>query len=518
MKRIFLYTILPALFIGLFSSCEKLEDTYSDYSGDGPIRYLSKVYDIEAEAGWEEVKLTWENKSDAAREAIRIVWKDDNVTNETIIDKDATTCVISDLENYEYSFSVSSISYDEDNNVDASSLESTVYARPYTFDHEELSTFSRVVIKQFKVGSDNLLMFFDTWKDNLLDVEIGYYKTNETTETRIQLTKQLIGSEYWPDGEKYLLISGIDLTKDVNVYRTGTIESLDDPDFSIDFPIITLNLDVLAFNSDFATQVNNYLNVSELDASTVADVEVLEFDQDLMSLEDLLYFPNLKTVYLGKNRYMTSTYAADYSSQSTLSDKELSLAVLNVAHDILQLDVHQYNAHYLASYEAPAWFVKEENPTVPALDLYESTDLWSYAVTPADQIGYDSFLNNLFDNQSATAWTPLMGSELLVHQIELDLGVETDIRGFKVVQSSSAQSSILPSFIKIEIASEGGQYVIAGSSDEIFLGDSNGETTIIYLNKAQETQKVRRIRFYVTDKDYYGYSFGTALADFMLIK
>ena len=343
-------------------------------------------------------------------------------------------------------------------------------------------------------------------------------KTNETTETRIQLTKESLGTEYWPDGEKYLLIPGIDLTQSVNVYRTGSIESLDDPEFSIEFPVVNLNLDVLAFNSDFATQVQNYLNVAELDAGTIEDVEVLELDQDLTSLEDLLYFPNLKTVYLGKNRYMTATYASDYSAQSTLADKERSLAVLNVAHDKLQLDVHQYNAHYLASYEAPDWFVKEGNPTVPSVDLIESTSSWSYSVTPADQPGYDSYLSNLFDGQSATAWTPLMGSELLVHQIEIDLPEEVDVRGFKVVQSALVTSSLVPNYIQIEIAAEGGQYQQAAFTEDIPLGDSNGETTIIYLNKDKETQKVRRIRLYLTDKDYYGSSYGTALADFMLIK
>ncbi|MFI1772274.1 DUF4998 domain-containing protein [Thalassobellus citreus] len=519
MRRIFIYAILPLFLVSLFFSCESLEDTYSDYSGDGPIRYLSKVYNVEGIAGWEEVTLKWENKTDVARDAILIEWKDDNVTMDTIIDKNATSCVIPGLENYEYSFSISSISYEEDNTIAGSSLKTTIYERPYTYEHEELSAFTRVVVKQFKVGNENLLLFFDSWKDNLLSVEIGYYKTNETTETRLELSKEFLESKYWPNGNKYLLISEIDLTKDVNVYRTGTIESIkdNDPDFSIEFSTITLNLDVLAFNSDFQAQVQNFLNVSELDASTISEVETLEFDQDLTSLEDLLYFPNLKTVYLGKNRYLSPDYVYDFLAQSTLKEKELSLAALSVAHDVLELDVQQYNDHYFEFYEAPEWFVRLENPTLPMLDFYEVTALWSHVVTPADQVGYDSFSSSLFDGDSYSDWNPLVGDDLRVHRIEIDLGEEVDIRGFTVVQSLFADSSILPTSIKIEIAESGGQYQLVASKEEIPLGDSNGETTLIYLNKTQETQKVRRIRFYLTDKDYYG-AYGISLADFMLIK
>ena len=67
MRKNLLYIILPALFVGLFSACESLEDTYSDYTGDGPIRYLSKAYYLEGTPGWEEVVLNWENKIDAAK-------------------------------------------------------------------------------------------------------------------------------------------------------------------------------------------------------------------------------------------------------------------------------------------------------------------------------------------------------------------------------------------------------------------------------------------------------------------
>ncbi|MCW3786816.1 DUF4998 domain-containing protein [Plebeiibacterium sediminum] len=524
MKRLLLYILLPVLAAGIFFGCENLEDTYSDYTGDGPIRYLAKCVNLEANAKWESVELSWENNQDLERDSIYIVWQDDSSTRDTLVDKNSTSCVIENLENFDYFFSVSSVSFDEENNMDGQSLETTIYARPFSLEHESLSTFTQVVIKQFKVGDDNLFLFFDNWKDNLLTAEIGYYKIGETDETRLQLEKVNLGTEtapdFWPNGQKELLLENVDFAKDIIIYRTGSVDQIEDPDFQVVFPDIKLNLNVLVFNSDFAAQVQDYLNVSQLTASTIADVEVLEFDQNIASMEDILYFPNLKEVYFGKNRYMTSTYAYYASEQSVLSEKERSLAALNIAHDKLQLDVHQYNSHYFASYEAPVWFIKEGNPVIPEVNLLENTASWSYTVTPADEAGYDSQLANLFDNQANTDWTPLRISSIRVHAIEIDMKEDVDIRGFKIVQSSSLgyYSMLIPNMIEIEIASDGGEWRRATYQEEVPIGDSQGETTIVYLDKDKQTQKARRIRFYVTDKDYYSSSYGTALADFMVIQ
>jgi len=521
MRKILLYILMPMLGAGLLSGCESLEDTYSEYAGDGPIRYLSKCADLEASPKWEEVELTWTNKTDAGREAIKISWSDESMAKDTVIDRDAESCVIPGLGNSEYLFSVTAISYDEDNNIAETSMDADAYARPYSLEHEVLSTFTRVVIKQFKVGDSNLFLFFDNWKDNLSSVEIGYYKQNEDQETRVELTKVNTGTaddpEYWPNGQEYMLLRDVDFTKDVKVYRSGDLSALVGSPLEISFPEITLNLNVLAFNSDFASHVQDYLNVTELTANTIKDVEVLEFDQDISSLEDILYFPNLKEIYLGKNRYMDSYYASYDSYQSSLSEKEQSLTVLNLAHDLLNVEVHQYNSHYFSSWEAPTWFQQEGNPELPALDLLNNTASWAYTVTPEDQKGYDSYLSNLFDDNAYSSWVPMKMTNLRVHDVEIELPEETDIRGFKVVQSSYLESMLLPNIIEIQIAEEGGEWKQATFQEEVPLGDTNGETTLIYLNNEKKTAKAKRIRFYVTDKDYYSYSYGTGLADFMVI-
>lgn len=71
------YAILLFLLAGVLVGCEKLEDTYSDYSGDGPIHYLSKIYDLKGESRWESVYLTWILTPDPGRTAILVEWADD---------------------------------------------------------------------------------------------------------------------------------------------------------------------------------------------------------------------------------------------------------------------------------------------------------------------------------------------------------------------------------------------------------------------------------------------------------
>ena len=40
---------------------ESLEDTYSDYAGDGKIRYVAKCTEVHATPGWERLLVEWIN-------------------------------------------------------------------------------------------------------------------------------------------------------------------------------------------------------------------------------------------------------------------------------------------------------------------------------------------------------------------------------------------------------------------------------------------------------------------------
>ena len=58
MKRKLLYGIgLLAVFFMM--SCEDLEDTYDEWSGDGMVRYVGQAGDVEVAPGWERLRVTW---------------------------------------------------------------------------------------------------------------------------------------------------------------------------------------------------------------------------------------------------------------------------------------------------------------------------------------------------------------------------------------------------------------------------------------------------------------------------
>ena len=147
MRKLFLH-ILFLLFVGFMTSCEKLEDTYSEYRGDGPIQYLTKIYNLTASPQWLSVELNWELKLDPGRTAIMIKWTDDEKSDSVLIDKESTSYVVKNLKNYEYSFNVYAVEKNDEQIVKYS-LGDPVYARPYTYESDELLLFTRVVNKSF---------------------------------------------------------------------------------------------------------------------------------------------------------------------------------------------------------------------------------------------------------------------------------------------------------------------------------------------------------------------------------
>lgn len=73
MKRIkYLVNLLIATVVSV--SCgESLEDTYSDYAGNGKIRYPAKCSDLEVTVGWKRLELKWNNGVDAFTDKIKSI-------------------------------------------------------------------------------------------------------------------------------------------------------------------------------------------------------------------------------------------------------------------------------------------------------------------------------------------------------------------------------------------------------------------------------------------------------------
>ena len=73
-KRKYIINLLLAM-VALLAGCnESLEDTYSDYAGDGKIRYVAKCSDLDVVPGWERLMLSWVNGTDATIDKIKVAW------------------------------------------------------------------------------------------------------------------------------------------------------------------------------------------------------------------------------------------------------------------------------------------------------------------------------------------------------------------------------------------------------------------------------------------------------------
>lgn len=514
------FNIVMMLFLlaGLTTGCEKLEDTYSDYTGDGPVQYLTKIYDLKAEPRWCSVQLSWNLKSDPGRTAILVEWTDDEKTDSAIIDKTSTSYLVKGLEkDYEYTFKVSAIEQ-KGEIIEKKSLGDAVYVRPYSYASSEVVLFSRVVSKALSVDGKTgkkLFVTFEPWADNLHSFKVGYFEEGSVTEKfwGAELEDRKNG---WPNGQSYALIGDdVDFSKPINVYREGNIALIDSV---VNLLPMALNVTLPVFDSEFAMEVREKFGlIGELKESDIENVEELEIDYDQYSLVDVLYFPKLKKLYLGKNRYGT-----DKTTKSVLVDQESSIGALKVMKDELGLEIYHYGNHYFD--KVPEFFdLKNETSKLPEYSYLEPAD-WTVSVSPADALGFDSGLEDLLHDNNKD-WVPQPSKNIRTHTVEVDMKGEQSITGFKIKQASPSDKVLKgPAKMDIEILDENGDWVSAFTSSSVTLGTGEGETTIVRL---KERAKTKKVRFTISDnyykqqydKDervYYDY-YNVTLSSFMVI-
>ena len=102
--------------------------------------------------------------------------------------------------------------------------------------------------------------------------------------------------------QRYYVVDNIDVNMEIAGERKRQLQ--EHPGVDIVFNSLPLDVHQRVFNSDFVREIQTHYFIDELDENFINTVEVLEFDYDLSTLEDLFYFPNLKKVVLGKNRYL----------------------------------------------------------------------------------------------------------------------------------------------------------------------------------------------------------------------
>lgn len=511
-----LYLIsLWCVFLFCVACNESLEDTYGDYAGNGKIRYLGKCSNSEVTPGWERLEVRWENSVDQVIDKIKVKWSANDVVDSVMLDRGTDFCNITGLGDATYRIDICSV--DKNGNT---SLVETNYGRPYTENHEVVRTFTRAIIKCYRV-KDNLVFFMDSWNENILEINMTYTDIQGQEQT-LPLTEEIFQGTVQKGNltadQGFVVLKGVKTDQPITITRKGKVQ--DCPD-TIPFDPITLD-NAKVFTSDFKLAIQSRYGYTDQTESQkvefeqfIGTVEELEFDYDMTTFEDVLYCPNLKKIVFGKNRYLHPTYRLE-TSMSHLSDEQRSLKILNAAHELLGLEIESYNQHYFAN-ELPVGMRILANPELPELTYVPLSEIDTITSSIPEVVGFDSGLKNLTDNDQTTWWEPMESGSVRTFELTIKLKSPQRVSGFKVAQvlfdpaMDKKSQYYIPGQIQIQVSKDQIRWEQATFLQENTLGRSPGEITLLPMAEPKEIQYIR-----VTVNDQANVNiFNIKLADIM---
>lgn len=486
--------MLLSLWIAI--GCEDLEDTYSDYAGDGEIRYVGKCSNVSVSPGWERLIVKWTNNVDPTIEQIKVSWALDDVKRDTLLPKETTEFSISNLKDGNYEVNVYSVNTDG-----LTSLSVPLFVRPYTLEHETIRSFTRLYSQCYFV-KNRLVLFFLDWDSKVESAMLSY--TSGGVQKSLELDSVLV-----TDNKYFLLPDKLDEGTKVILNRTGRVEGCED---LVVFEPEELGNEKI-YSADFRLLAKSKYGQEEITDTWVNAVEEIEYDYSVNSFNDILNFPNLKTLVLGKNRYLNEE-KGDTTGFASLLDLESSLFALDVAHEVCGLEVVRYGKHYFDDEEKPNYVEDVADfPEMPDLAYLDASE-WNVTCSWEDVEPYDSFLEYLFDGNAETCWLPeFFPSYARTYEVEVDMRNLTLVNGIKVQQpifneSDNQSRSLMPAVIQVEASKDLLSWENATYLEENTLGVSNGETTIIYF---KEPMEARYLRFTLYDQ-LYGSNYSVTLA------
>lgn len=468
MKHINLFTVL---LIFLFSACENTENDYKQYIEGGPIRYIGKVKNLTIEQGWQRFRLRWENSIDPSIEKVEIQWKTtDEIIGKVVLDKTATEFVTEqNFENKSYTFNIYSV--DETGNK---SFKETVTGRPFSSDHEELRIYTKLENKYFFVGNQ-LILVLDSESNNVINPTLSFYRNGQ------QVEKVLTANDF---NSRFVVIENVDTDRDVQITRSVNIENCFDV---INFPAYTLDRTKKSFNTDFLKYLKKYYNVSTIDNEFINNTQTLYFDENLSSIEDILYFPNLTRVVLGGNRYFHPSYIANYLA--SIQDTEGSLFALRKMREQRSLEVDIYNNNYNLA-DALDFENTFGNPTLPTLNYLDRTNWTTNCST--DENGYNSRTILLLDDNINTSWRPMVSyTGERTHHITIDMQSSQTVNGFVFRQAVGYYDLFIQDEIHITVSNDGETWKETFIHPDRTVGHGKGETTLLRLSESTTARYVR---------------------------
>lgn len=489
-------TILLSLLAFLsFAGCEDLEDTYDEYAGDGPITYLAKCTDVTVESGWQRLAVKWTNKLDPNRNGVWLHCESNSLQVDTLLPADCDSCSVNGLPEGSYTVTVAAVSERGDTALPAISS-----GRPYTENHEAVLSFTRAITKYIFAGN-NLMVFVGMKTPEIVDFKIEYTQATDGQPGEYDLSGNM-----WAYQARNLFIEDVDREQPVTVTRRGLISGCTD---TITFPDFTLDPEVINMQADFnALMLERY---GEIDLTR----EELELDYDLTSMEDILHFPNLKKLVLGKNRYYNaanpnntaSVLLGDWSVQEQMMDYIRKMKSISP-----DFEIENYGGHY------GIWFYTFMGDGITVTDNGLQTTLPA-DLTLLDTEGFTVTVDDkdgavLLDNDPATYWLSSFTSSQNSHEVVIDMQEARTLKGVKFTQAFFSGyipplQSFAPTAASVEISADGTTWTNPCHSSNLTLGPVNGETKLIDF--AQE-QTARYIRVTVQDALYSG-DYGAIVGD-----
>ncbi len=535
--------------IGLFAAflaagcSESLEETYDEFAGDGMIRYLGKCADVSVNPGWERLQVVWKHNIDAGVKKVKITWNSDKGSGEMFVDPcdpDSDdlmdTVYIENLADAMYTVRVNNVADDG-----RESLVEEKYGRPYSYDHEDLRSFSRGVTAFSRMG-DKLVVALDQSNENIKEMLLCFrdkagnkHEWDMNAHANDSLSYKYYGYYDVNLGRDYLFLLPdeegveIDFNQPITVQRKGKLLGCVD---EIDFKDETLNLNERLWSTAFTQLMLGLYGPSW--ESRVDDVETLEMDFDMTSMQDLMYFPNLKKVILGKNRYMDPQYV---KTNHSTTDEYVGLVMLQFLKDTRpDFTVERYNTHYfyqkdefgtifIDAYKEAGKLTdltleEKESSNLLAKPVYTPLDTTGWEVTCSDTV-YNGYKNNgaanlLFDGprhfvddyygyeyDAEVYFEPAETVGASIVTVTFDMKTPRRVEGFKVGQPTRNQkgdTDYLLLNMKIEFSVDGYTWTDANHTDgSVSIGNTPGEET--YLLVPEEMRiPVRYIRLRMSNR------------------
>ena len=534
------------MFALLFAvGCEDLEDTYDEFAGDGMRRYLGRCGDVEVAAGWERLRVVWKNNLDVGVENTRITWKSENdaepfvrhVKRPDVLDKNdlMDTVYLEGLSDATYEITVCNVAADS-----TTSLVTTLYARPYTTEHEDLRTFTRGITNFYvledrngNAANNRLAVILDEDNENLIDLTLNFWGTDgqqHSWDIKEHMMDSVSISNFFgtmnlmrdymkllpEDGAGYGIDFSDPVNKPITVSRQGILTGcIDDVPFADD----TLSLDERVFSVAFTQWLTK--NYGPDWESKLETIETAELDYSMNTFQDLLYLPNLREVVLGKNRFMEE---GQQNTNLSTTDDYIGLMTLQFLKETRGVTTVRYNNQYFNSIVSGAMMTYQRilemfmyidrglitnysnGENMALMPTYTALDSDGWEVTCSDTAHSGDKENGaawLLDNDPSTYFEPTQTLGVSVIEVEIDMGEAQVIHGFKVSQPASSTATnvaYLLSSIEIEVSEDGYNYEPATYEDAgITIGNTVGEITFIKV--PEELQKpVRYLRFTMANR------------------